>query len=38
MAEAFDRLRRYARSHRRLLADVAQEVVDGSLPTADIAR
>ena len=38
MAEAFDRLRRYARSHRRLLADVAQEVVDGSIPTADIAR
>ena len=32
MVEAFARLRRYARSNRRLLAEVAQEVVDGSLP------
>ena len=33
MAEAFARLRAYARSHQRLLAEVAQEVVDGSLPS-----
>jgi GAF domain-containing protein len=32
MSEAFSRLRAYARSHQRLLAEVAQEVVDGSLP------
>ena len=33
MAEAFARLRAYARSNRRLLAEVAQEVVDGRLPS-----
>jgi len=33
MAEAFDRLRSYARGNQRLLADVAQDVVDGTLPS-----
>ena len=31
MAEAFSRLRDYARSHRLLLTDVAQAAIDGSL-------
>ncbi len=34
MAEAFKRLRKYARGNQRLLADVAQELVDGTLPSA----
>jgi GAF domain-containing protein len=34
MAEAFTRLRKYARSNQRLLANVAQELVDGTLPSA----
>jgi GAF domain-containing protein len=33
MAEAFARLRGYARANQRLLSDVAQEVVDGTLPS-----
>jgi GAF domain-containing protein len=37
MAEAFDRLRSYARANQRLLADVAQDVVDGTLSTGSIA-
>ena len=36
MAEAFARMRRYARGNRRLLSDVAQEVVDGTLPLVAI--
>jgi GAF domain-containing protein len=34
MAEAFARLRTYARANQRLLAEVAQEIVDGKLSTA----
>lgn len=34
--QAFNRLRGYARSHNRRLADVAADVVDGALTTADI--
>jgi GAF domain-containing protein len=34
MAEAFARLRSYARANQRRLADVAQDVVDGSLPSS----
>jgi GAF domain-containing protein len=37
MSEAFARLRSYARSHQRLLAEVAQEVVDGKLSSASIS-
>jgi GAF domain-containing protein len=37
MDEAFDRLRRYARNNNRRLVDVAQEVIDGVLATADLA-
>jgi GAF domain-containing protein len=33
MAEAFARLRTYSRANQRLLAEVAQEIVDGKLPT-----
>ena len=36
MAEAFARLRGYARSHQRLLADVARDVVDGTLPPGSV--
>lgn len=34
---AFAQLRRYARDHNRLLADVAGEVIDGTLPTSALA-
>jgi transcriptional regulator with GAF, ATPase, and Fis domain len=34
MEEAFFRLRRYARSHQRLLADVAEQVVSGTLSSS----
>jgi GAF domain-containing protein len=34
VGEAFDRLRRYARAHRKRLADVARDVVDGRLADA----
>ena len=34
MENAFARLRQYARSHNRLLFDVARDVVDGRLPAA----
>jgi transcriptional regulator with GAF, ATPase, and Fis domain len=37
MNEAFARLRRYARNHQRLLADVAGEVVSGALSPEDLA-
>lgn len=37
MAEAFARLRLHARASRRLLADVAQDVVDGLLPPGTFA-
>ena len=37
MTEAFSRLRGYAREHRRLLAEVAEEVVRGAVPIAEIA-
>jgi AmiR/NasT family two-component response regulator len=33
MEQAFARLRNYARNHNRRLADVAQDVIDGGLPT-----
>jgi GAF domain-containing protein len=36
MAEAFDRLRGYARTRQRLLADVARDVVDGTLPPGSV--
>ena len=36
MAEAFARLRGYARANQRLLAEVAQDVVDGKVPSATI--
>lgn len=38
MSEAFSRLRRYARSNQRRLADVAQDVVDGTLSSAALVR
>jgi GAF domain-containing protein len=38
MAEAFTRLRSYARANQRLLAEVAQDVVDGKLSSATISR
>jgi hypothetical protein len=34
MDTSFAQLRRYARDHNRLLADVAGEVIDGTLPTS----
>jgi AmiR/NasT family two-component response regulator len=34
MDEAFDRLRRHARSHNLLLSDVAEHVIDGTLLAA----
>ena len=37
MDEAFDRLRRYARSHRRPLSGVAEEVVLGTLAPSDLS-
>jgi GAF domain-containing protein len=36
MAEAFDRLRAYARRRQRLLADVARDVVEGTLPPGSV--
>jgi len=36
--DAFQRLRRYARDHNRLLSDTARQVVDRSLQPADLAR
>jgi GAF domain-containing protein len=36
MAEAFGRLRGYARSNQRLLADVARDVVEGTLPPGSV--
>jgi GAF domain-containing protein len=36
MDEAFTRLRRFARSAQRHLADIAQEIVDGTLPPAEV--
>jgi hypothetical protein len=38
MDQAFARLRRYARTHNRLLADVAREVIGGSLSAAAFDR
>ena len=38
MDEAFSRLRTYARSHRRPLAEVAEEVVTGTLPSSVFER
>lgn len=38
MAEAFSRLRSYARSHQRLLAEVAEEVVAGTLSPSVFER
>jgi GAF domain-containing protein len=38
MEEAFLRLRRYARSHQRLLVDVAEEVVNGTLSGAIVEQ
>ena len=32
MEHAFDRLRTYARNHNRRLAEVARDVIDGTLP------
>ena len=37
MAEAFGRLRSYARANQRLLADVAHDIVDGTLSSGSIA-
>ena len=37
MEEAFARLRGYARSHRRPLSEVAEEVVEGGIAVADLA-
>jgi GAF domain-containing protein len=38
MVEAFARLRGYARSNQRLLAEVAQDVVDGKLSATSLTR
>jgi GAF domain-containing protein len=38
MAEAFDRLRNYARSHNLRLAQVAEDLVSGVLPASAILR
>jgi AmiR/NasT family two-component response regulator len=38
MDEAFARLRGYARSHQRLLADVAEDVVTGTLSSSVFER
>jgi AmiR/NasT family two-component response regulator len=36
MEEAFSRLRTYARNNNRRLADVAQDVIDGTLSAATV--
>jgi GAF domain-containing protein len=36
--EAFQRLRRFARDHNRLLSDTARQVIDRSLEPADLSR
>ena len=38
VSEAFARLRRYARDTQRLLSDVAEDIVDGTLPATTIMR
>ncbi len=38
VSEAFARLRRYARDSQRLLSDVAEDIVDGTLPATTIMR
>jgi len=38
MSEAFTRMRRYARTNKRLLSEVALEIVDGTLPSAALDR
>jgi GAF domain-containing protein len=38
MQEAFERLRRYAREHNRQLSLVAAELIDGTLPGADLVN
>ena len=37
MDEAFTRLRAYARSRRRQLSEVAQDVIDGRIEVVDLA-
>jgi GAF domain-containing protein len=36
MEQAFNRLRNYARNHNRRLADVARDVIDGTLPATEL--
>lgn len=37
MAEAFARLRRYARDHDQRLSRVAEDFIEGKLPAAELA-